>query len=227
MNRLIAWLGAAAFVLSLAVTAWWYFLDPQSAEPFAGPAAIAWDAALVSIFALHHSLFARDRVKRALSVVPEAMKRSLYVWIASLLLIAVVGLWQPVGGQLYAARGAVAALLACIQAAGFGLIARSAAGLDPLELAGVRQAGGAPTRYDRLQIGGPYRFVRHPLYLGWILAFGGAAHMTGDRLTFAVLTTAYLLVAIRWEERALMRTFGDEYARYRMRVRWRVVPGVY
>ena len=74
---------------------------------------------------------------------------------------------------------------------------------------------------------GPYRWVRHPLYLGWVLMVFGAAHMTGDRLAFAAITTAYLVVAIPWEERSLRQSFGDEYARYMRDVRWRMIPFIY
>ena len=118
------------------------------------------------------------------------------------------------------------------------MIARAVRGLDPLELAGIRQSSvvsrQSRSTVDRrlesasgLTTDGPYRLVRHPLYLGWILIVFGAAHMTGDRLAFAVLTTVYLLIAIPWEERSLVRSWGDEYLRYQRRVRWRVIPFIY
>ena len=78
-----------------------------------------------------------------------------------------------------------------------------------------------------MQIEGPYRLVRHPLYLGWMLAVFGAAHMTGDRLAFGAISSVYLLIAVPWEERSLMQSFGDDYARYTQQVRWRVIPFVY
>ena len=80
---------------------------------------------------------------------------------------------------------------------------------------------------DELQFQGPYRLVRHPLYLGWIIAAFATPHLTGDRLAFAVLTSLYLVVAIPWEEEALVRSYGGEYTRYRRRVRWRVIPFIY
>ena len=107
--------------------------------------------------------------------------------------------------------------------AGLWLIARSVGVIDPLELAGIR----ASTRPAGLQVRGPYRLVRHPLYLGWALMVFGAATMTADRLVFAVMTTIYLVVAIPWEERSLDRAFGDEYHRYKARVRWRLIPYIY
>ena len=110
-----------------------------------------------------------------------------------------------------------------MQLAGLWITARAAARIDPLELAGIHPA----PRSGGLQTGGPYRWVRHPLYFGWALMVFGAAHMTGDRLAFASLTTIYLVVAIPWEERSLRRSFGDEYARYMRAVRWRMIPFIY
>jgi protein-S-isoprenylcysteine O-methyltransferase Ste14 len=72
-----------------------------------------------------------------------------------------------------------------------------------------------------------YGLVRHPLYLGWTMCVFGAAHMTGDRLGFAIITTAYLVVAVPWEERSLRRSFGEDYDRYVRTVRWRIVPFIY
>src|SRR5947207_145229 len=82
--------------------------------------------------------------------------------------------------------------------------------------------GGGP-----LVTSGPYQLVRHPLYLGWALAVFGTPHMTGDRLAFAVLSTAYLALAVPFEERSLARDFPAEYERYRRAVRWRIVPFIY
>jgi protein-S-isoprenylcysteine O-methyltransferase Ste14 len=226
MTRAIVWLGGALFVASLAVTAWWFVVTSGEARPFGGWMAVAADALLLTIFAAHHSLFARDSVKRALGFIPAHLKRSAYVWVASVLLIAVIALWQPVGGTLYAVDGPRAFLHAALQIAGVLLIARAVSGLDPLELAGIRRAR-ATTTPEPLQISGPYRYVRHPLYLGWMLALFGSAHMTGDRFAFAALTSLYLVIAIPWEERSLRNTFGDDYARYAARVRWRVLPFVY
>jgi protein-S-isoprenylcysteine O-methyltransferase Ste14 len=78
-----------------------------------------------------------------------------------------------------------------------------------------------------LQIVGPYRFVRHPLYSGWLLMTFGAAHMTGDRLIFAGISALYLLIAMPLEERSLRRSFVEAYADYARMVRYRIVPYVY
>jgi len=231
--RTIAWLGGGLFVLSLAVCAWWFLWPLGETEPRRGWTAVAFDVALVTIFALHHSLFARDAVKQQLSrLVPDMLVRSFYVWIASALLLLMMALWARVGGTLYHTTGVLTLVHAAMQIAGVWTIKQSVSGLDALELAGIRQVIGRPpstTAHDAgsLQIAGPYRLVRHPLYLGWMLALFGAAHMTGDRFAFAALTTTYLVIAIPWEERSLRRTFGRAYDDYTERVRWRIVPYVY
>ena len=117
----------------------------------------------------------------------------------------------------------VAAVFAAVQVAGAAFIWRAVATIDPLDLAGIRAA----QREMRLQTRGPYALVRHPLYLGWILIVFGASTMSYDRLLFATLSSAYLLAAIPWEEGTLLEAFGGEYARYRQRVRWRVIPRIY
>jgi hypothetical protein len=225
LEHLFVWSGGALFVLSLAACAYAYVVvwASPAANAFAWtPVAI--DAALFALFALHHSLFARKSIKQVVvRIVPDRLVRSFYVWIASLLLFIVLAYWQPIAGEAYAVTGWRAVAHAAVQVGGVWLIARSVATIDPLELAGIRPPAGS----DALQIAGPYKWVRHPLYLGWLLAVFGAAHMTGDRLAFATLTTAYLFVAIPWEERSLLQMFGEPYARYRQTVRWRIIPYVY
>jgi protein-S-isoprenylcysteine O-methyltransferase Ste14 len=218
------WLGGVLFVISLAWTTWWYVGVLGASTGALSWNAIPFDAALLATFALHHSVFARERVKAQMErVVGPALVRAVYVWTASVLLIGVGVLWVPVGGDLYRATGVGAGLHVAVQLAGVWLIVQSVRGIDALELAGIRHeaAGG------RLQRRGPYALVRHPLYFGWVLAVFGAANMTGDRLAFAALTTVYLLVAMPFEERSLRRTFGDDYARYAQAVRWRLIPFIY
>ena len=123
-------------------------------------AAILADALIFSAFALHHSIFARDGVKRAVArLVPGALLRSMYVWTASVLLIIVCVLWRRIGGNIYHVEGAPALANVAVQLLGVYLIARSVAGLDPLELAGIH----AQAQNGGLQITGPYRLVRHPV----------------------------------------------------------------
>jgi methanethiol S-methyltransferase len=227
MKQFAAWLGGGVFVVALAWCVWWYLVPLGRSVSFQGWPPIAWDAALFSVFALHHSVFARDRVKRRVEhVVSNEMTRTVYVWTASLLLIATCLCWRAIGGDLYERTGWIAILHAAVQLLGIGLIARATAAIDPLELAGVRQASNQ-TEVGGLQIAGPYRWVRHPLYLGWLLAVWGHAHMTGDRVLFAAITTTYLAIAVPFEERSLIAGFGDDYRRYQQRVRWRMIPYVF
>ena len=186
--------------------------------------AIGADAALFTLFAVHHSLFARDAVKRLTArAVPDALVRSVYVWLASLLLIAVCAAWLPVGGAIYRHSGALAVVHGVLQAAGAVIIVQTVRLIDPLELAGIRRHSDA----ESLQIVGPYRWVRHPIYAGWLLLTFGAAYMTGDRLSFATISTLYLLIAMPFEERSLRKSFGEKYDEYRRVVRYRLVPYVY
>ena len=226
-ERAFVWTGGALFVGSLTATVYVYAIGwsaTRLGRPTLWPA-LAANIAWFLAFALHHSLFARERVKGWVARhVPDRLLRSAYVWIASLLWLAVVAAWQPVGGLVFEQTGtAIRAAHAAVQIAGLLLIAASVAAIDALELAGIR-AGRRPTD---LQARGPYRLVRHPLYLGWMLTVFGAATMTFDRLVFAGMTTIYLIVAIPWEERSLERSFGEEYERYKARVRWRMIPFVY
>jgi protein-S-isoprenylcysteine O-methyltransferase Ste14 len=227
VERIFVWLGGMAFAGSLAyaahafVVTWGRRVDISGTD--AVRALIA-NAVLVGIFAAHHSLFARAGIKQRLTrFIPPQLVRSSYVWVASGLLCLVVALWRPVGGELYHVSGWLALVPHTLQVAGLWLIGAAVRHINPLELAGIRPA--APDA--GLLTSGPYRLVRHPLYLGWVLLVFGGAHLTGDRLAFAVLTTAYIILAIPWEERSLAANFGEAYGRYQDRVRWRLVPFVY
>jgi hypothetical protein len=225
LERAFVWAGGAIFVGSLSLTAWVYAIRFGEDRPPTGWTSIAIDGLLLSVFALHHSAFAREPIKRRLaSLIPARLLRSVYVWVASSLLILMDYFWQTVGGVFYRVEGWPAWIFAIVQIAGVWLIAQSVRAIDPLELAGIRN----PKMVDEeLQTGGVYGLVRHPLYFGWVLVVFGAAHMTGDRLTFAVVTTAYLVIAMPWEERSLERAFGVSYRRYKEAVRWKIVPYLY
>jgi protein-S-isoprenylcysteine O-methyltransferase Ste14 len=225
---LFIWTGGALFVASLGVCAYRYlFVWGRPSVPAAGlgsPGALAVDVGLLTLFAAHHSIFARGPVKTWLArVIPTDLIRSVYVWIASLLLMSVCLLWRPIGVNFYDVTGFAAVALAAVQLVGLWIIARAVRGLDPLELAGIHP----PSESGALQTSGPFRWVRHPLYFGWVLAVFGAAHMTSDRLAFAAISSLYLVIAVPWEERLLRKTFGEDYARYVRAVRWRIIPFVY
>ena len=245
--RLFAWLGAALFLVSLS-----YFLLSYVTTfgvPAAGSArapAIAWDVTLFTLFALHHSVFARAPVRLWVArLVPAPLERSLYVWIASLILIAVCALWRPVPGIAWSADGVLLWTLRLLQITGVWLTLRSAVILDIRELAGVAarkleglqlpptQGGSALVAGDpeapdvEFRTTGPYGWVRHPIYAGWFLIVFAATPMTMTRLTFAVASCVYLLIAIPIEERSMRAAAVGAYGRYVAQVRWRLLPGVY
>jgi protein-S-isoprenylcysteine O-methyltransferase Ste14 len=224
-RRLFVWFGGLLFVLSLGLTGWWYAAHLGGQPPASDSIGRGlYDILIFSIFATHHSAFARSGVKAAMTrLIPADLLRTTYVIVASILLGLVCVLWRPIGRDLYQARGLRAAAHAIVQLIGVWLIATSVGAIDPLELAGIRKSPAAAP----LQTTGPYRVVRHPLYLGWILLVFGVGHMTGDRLLFAAVSSGYLVVAVPWEERSLVAAFGEDYTKYQTRVKWRLMPYVY
>lgn len=233
LSAAIGWGGAVAFAASLGFFLYAYLVRFGAAAPRTGPAhtvvtPVLIDVALFTVFAFHHSLFARtawkDRVGRLVS---PLLERSLYTWVASVLFAAVCWWWRPVPGELYRIDGDGRWLGWAVQAAGIALTFFASRALDVLDLAGVRPIVDARTRHVPLSTSGVFATVRHPLYFGWTLFVFGAPHMSATRALFAVVSTAYLALAIPWEERALVRTFGEEYEAYRRKTRWRMLPGVY
>jgi protein-S-isoprenylcysteine O-methyltransferase Ste14 len=228
-----AWTGAALFAASLLFFLYSYlvvFGRPAEAGGWAAPALV--NTLLFSAFALHHSALARTRMRELIRRrVSPHLERALYTWTASLLFLGVCALWRPVPGVAYELTGAAWWVGVSVQIAGVVLTNRGASKLDVLDLAGVRQVrlarGGHAAPHVALETRGVYGFVRHPIYLGWFLLVFGAPLMTATRLTFAIVSTAYLAIAVPWEERALVETFGQEYEAYRRRVRWRILPGIY
>ena len=227
--KLAAWLGGVAFVASLGYVAYFYVVVLGSAAGTADQLLRSGlvDTALFTGFALHHSLFARTSLKAIVSRwVSPANERSVYVWVSSILLFAVCIFWQSVPGLIYRAEGVLRLALFGLQVVGMALTARGASVIDPLELAGIRQAS-TRASHDTLRVAGPFRVVRHPIYLGWMLMVFGAPTMTANRLLFAVLSSLYLILAIPWEERSLVAAHGDRYRAYQQQVRWRVLPGIW
>lgn len=231
-SRAFAWFAAALFAASLLYFLYAYlvvFGRPAPPGSWMEPALA--NAALFSVFALHHSVLVRPRMRQAVRrAVPPYLERALYTFTASLLFLGVCWAWRPVPGMLYRLDGAWWWLATAVQLAGALLTQMGSRAVDPLDLAGVRQVlrppHGAPAHVP-LQTTGVYGFVRHPIYLGWVLLVFGTPVMTGTRLVFAIVSTAYLAIAIPFEERALVTDFGGEYRAYQQRVRWRMVPGIY
>ena len=216
MVRVLSWLGGAFFVASLIYTFYFYAVllgDPEPHRAAALGRGAALNTLLFGVFAAHHSLFARDSSKRWIArVIPARVERSFYVWVASLLLILVCALWQRVAGTVYVVEGWLRWVFYALELFGMHLTMRAAGFLDPLELAGIRQAQRRETVVFRTD--GPFGLVRHPIYLGWLLMTLATPDMTLNRSLFAVISSAYLILAIPWEERSLAAAFGDRYRAY-------------
>jgi protein-S-isoprenylcysteine O-methyltransferase Ste14 len=187
------------------------------------PTALAINLGLLSLFAVQHSVMARPGFKRLLTrVIPAAAERSTYVLASSLALILLFWQWQPLGGVVWDVQHpAGRALLYAGFAFGWGLVLVSTFVINHFDLFGLRQTWrafrGRPQAELRFSTPLLYRIVRHPLYVGWFFAFWCTPTMTVTHLLFAVVTTAYILVAIQLEERDLL-TAHPEYAAYRRQV---------
>lgn len=229
MARVFAWSGALLFALSVAVFLFHYVFRFRDAATSGDAArAITSNVLLFTLFAAHHSVFARERVRAAVGrCVPAELERSLYVWVASLIFLAVVLFWQPVPGVAWQVDGLARWALRILWLFGLWLTLRSAAVLDIRELAGLTRPA-LPAAGDHVyRTTGPYGWVRHPIYTGWFLLVFAVSPMTMTRLVFATISGAYLLVAIPLEERTLRTTSSGAYDRYIAAVRWKLVPGVY
>ena len=223
------WLGALLFVVSLVSFLVVYQLRlavPAAAAGGSVMPAVLVNIALFTIFALHHSVMARSGAKTWLTrIVPHDLERSVYVWIASVLFLAVCWLWQPLPGMMWEADGWLRWPLRLVQGFGVWLTIRAAGMISVFELAGVRQAN--HQRPVEFKATGPFRLVRHPIYLGWILLVFASTPMTASKLLFAVVSSAYLLAAIPWEEASLVEAFGEKYRNYQGQVKSRILPGVW
>ncbi len=198
--------------------------------------AITADVVLFSAFALHHSLFARDVVRKWITHLVGALERSVYVWIASALFIAVCALWRPVTGVAWRVNQPVLAWgIVAAQIVGIWLSLRSASLIDIRELSGLKQLDDSviPVAQDPsappidFKTRGPYGWVRHPIYSGWFLIVFAVPVMTTTRLAFAVISSVYLLIAIPFEERSLRHSSQGAYDRYMRKVPWRLVPRLF
>jgi len=182
--------------------------------------ALAIDLALLGAFAIQHSLMARPFFKRWLMrFVPESAERSTYVLASSLALVALFVHWRPLGGEVWTVTDAtLRGVLWGGFAFGWLLVLISTFLINHFDLFGLRQVWlqllGRPYTQLAFRTPGPYRYVRHPLYVGWFFAFWCTPTMTVSHLLFAIMTSAYILIAIQLEERDLMK-FHPEYREYR------------
>jgi protein-S-isoprenylcysteine O-methyltransferase Ste14 len=195
--------------------------SPASSLPATAAAAV--DVALIALFGLQHSIMARPAFKRMWTrVVAVAVERSVYVLCASIALLILFALWQPFGGTVWRVPRDMRWLRDILWALfwiGFGIVLVTTFLINHFELFGLQQAwlsvrGEEPAAPELRQ---PlfYRWVAHPLYAGFFLAFWATPHMTLSHLLLAVALSIYMLIAIRYEEQDLTGVFGEDYRRYR------------
>ena len=179
---------------------------------------------LLGLFAIQHSVMARQWFKRVWTrLIPKPVERSTYVLFSSVALLFLFWQWRPIGGVIWEVQSpAGRVILYALFALGWVTVLVSTFFIDHFDLFGLRQVYLYLRAKDQTPIAfrtpGLYRFVRHPLYLGWLLVFWSAPTMTIAHLVFALATTAYILLAIQFEERDLTRTYGEAYSTYRKRV---------
>jgi protein-S-isoprenylcysteine O-methyltransferase Ste14 len=216
---LATFLYAIAFVGGFAAPS---TLDGTATTPL--PNALAIDTALLGVFAVQHSVMARRWFKTWWTqIVPWAIERSTYVLAASLALDLLFWQWRPLGGTVWTVTSpALRALIWTVCAMGWLQVLAMTFYINHFDLFGLRQVWVhlRGQHYFRVAFAtpAPYRFVRHPLYLGFVLAFWAAPTMTAAHLLFAVATTAYIVIAIQFEERDLEHEHGPSYRDYRSRV---------
>jgi protein-S-isoprenylcysteine O-methyltransferase Ste14 len=179
---------------------------------------------LMSVFAIQHSVMARKQFKQWWTqFVPAPIERSTYVLFTSLALILLFWQWRPMPTPVWQIGDAsVAMAVTALSLVGWLVVLTSTFLINHFELFGLQQVvnnlAGRSAAAPRFRTPLYYKFVRHPIYLGFIIAFWAAPTMTVGRLLFAAVTTAYIFVGIFLEERDLVDLFGDEYRRYRERV---------
>jgi len=186
--------------------------------------ALAVDLALIALFGVQHSVMARPGFKRAWTrVVPPPIERSVYVVFASLALIIMFMFWRPIPGDVWRVENPIGvAVLWALFAAGWGIVLLSTFLINHFELFGLQQvylhARNRTAQAPRFRTPFFYKAVRHPLYAGFFIAFWATPVMTYGHLLLAAGMSAYMLIAIRYEERDLTGLFGEDYAQYRRNV---------
>jgi protein-S-isoprenylcysteine O-methyltransferase Ste14 len=197
-------------------------IDNGSSAPLG--MAVVIDAALLSVFAVQHSVMARQGFKEQWTrVVSWHVERSTFVVAASAVLALLLWQWRPIPATVWDVRGtALGSVLTVTFWLGWGILLVSTCLINHLELFGLAQAWAYARgeQFHRPEFKSPslYKMVRHPIYLGFVIAFWSAPRMTMGHLLFSVATTGYIVVGIYFEERDLVRAYGEAYRSYRARV---------
>jgi len=221
----VMWAFWISFVVFLANPRWaakqWHLPTIDGTSDAVHPAiAAAIDLALISLFGLQHSVMARPWFKSAvMGRLPDAFQRCTYVHAANMALFALIVFWQPVPLVVYAAGTPLRELAWAAFGAGWIILFLGALSFGIRDLLGIRQMQawmqGTRTPAPRLQTGLLYRWLRHPMYVGVLLAVWATPRMTVGHLLLAAGMTLYVLIAMRYEERDLVARFGNAYARWR------------
>ncbi len=186
--------------------------------------ALAINAGLLTLFAMQHSIMARSWFKKAWTrLVPPAAERSTYVLFSSVALILLFWQWRPIGGLVWQVDNELGRYaIHAVYAAGWLMLLVATFLINHFDLFGLRQVYlyfvGKPYTGLPFRTPGMYRFMRHPIYFAWLCIFWATPRMTVAHLVFALATTGYILMAIPWEERDLVRIHGDDYRRYKQQV---------
>lgn len=233
MSRVLSYAyGAVAYILFLgtflyAIGFVGNLLVPKSID--SGPssgiiAALAINTVLLLLFAVQHSVMARPWFKRWWTrFVPRPIERSTFVVFSSLALILLYWQWRPLPAAIWSLEGAAASLMVALFWTGWAIVLLSTFMISHFHLFGLTQVHyyllGKEPGEPQFEAKAFYRLVRHPIMLGFIIAFWATPRMTAGHLLFAVATTGYILVALQFEEHDLVRMFGQKYERYRKEVR--------
>ena len=232
MNRVIAFIyGVVAYVIFLAVFLYmvgflanqWVPRTVDNAPEASIGTALGINLLLVSLFGLQHTVMARPTFKRWWTqFVPQSVERSTYVMLTNVILVLLYWQWRSMPESVWLIQNSAGAtVLWGIFAAGWVLVLVTTFLINHFELFGLQQIWfhlrNKTPKPHAFVTPGPYKLVRHPLYVGWLMTFWATPAMTAGHLVFALGMTVYILVAIYFEERNLLEYHGEVYAEYRQR----------